>query len=123
MTFAAASVLVQPLIMMQISLHWILRLTHDGYGRATSFQYIASHLTGDTRQPDRYNLSDYYKAENSTHLVVNRKANATFVILARNNDLDGTVRSIREIEDRFNKYHGYPYVLLNEEQFTDEFKT
>ena len=110
-------------IMMQISIHWILRLTHDGYGRATSFQYIASHLTGDTRQPDRYNLEDYYKAENSTHLVVNRKANATFVILARNSDLDGTVRSIRAIEDRFNKYHDYPYVLLNEEQFTDEFKT
>jgi len=109
--------------MMQISIHWILRLTHDGYGRATSFQYIASHLTGDTRQPDRYNLEDYYKAENSTHLVVNRKANATFVILARNSDLDGTVRSIRAIEDRFNKYHDYPYVLLNEEQFTDEFKT
>ena len=43
--------------------------------------------------------------------------------LARNNDLDGTVRSIREIEDRFNKYHDYPYVLLNEEQLTDEFKT
>ncbi|KAF8345050.1 glycosyltransferase family 15 protein [Amanita rubescens] len=106
-----------------ISLHWILRLTHDGYGRATSLQYITSHLTGDTRQPDRYNLEDYYKAENSTHLVVNRRANASFVILARNSDLDGTVRSIREIEDRFNKYHGYPYVLLNEEQFTDEFKT
>ncbi len=56
-------------------------------------------------------------------MVVNRKANATFVILARNSDLDGTVRSIRAIEDRFNKYHDYPYVLLNEEQFTDEFKT
>ena len=66
---------------------------------------------------------NYYKTENSTHLVVNRKANASFVIFVRNNDLDGTVRSIREIEDRFDKYHGYPYVLLNEEQFTDEFKT
>lgn len=56
-------------------------------------------------------------------MVVDRRANASFVILARNSDLDGTVRSIREIEDRFNKYYGYPYVLLNEEQFTDEFKT
>jgi len=44
------------------------------------------------------------------------------VILARNSDVEGTVRSMREIEDRFNREHGYPYVILNEEEFTDEFK-
>ncbi|KAJ7666731.1 nucleotide-diphospho-sugar transferase [Mycena polygramma] len=49
-------------------------------------------------------------------------ANATFVILARNSDLDNTVRSVREVEDRFNTRHHYPFVLLNDEPFTDEFK-
>jgi len=29
---------------------------------------------------------------------------------------------VREMEDRFNRFYGYPYVLLNEEPFTDEFK-
>ena len=30
---------------------------------------------------------------------------------------------MREIEDRFNRRYRYPYVFLNEEPFTDEFKT
>jgi alpha 1,2-mannosyltransferase len=36
--------------------------------------------------------------------------------------MGGTLRSIRDIEDRFNRKYGYPYVLLNEEPFTDDFK-
>ncbi|KAA1473257.1 glycosyltransferase family 15 protein [Dentipellis sp. KUC8613] len=50
------------------------------------------------------------------------KANATLVMLARNSDVDGAVRSVREMEDRFNARHGYPWVFLNEEPFSDEFK-
>lgn len=57
------------------------------------------------------------------HLVVDRRANATFVILTRNSDLDGIIRSIRDIEDRFNRKYNYPYVLLNEVPFTEEFKS
>jgi len=33
------------------------------------------------------------------------------------------VRSIREIEDRFNRKYKYPYVFLNDEPFSDTFKT
>jgi len=55
-------------------------------------------------------------------MAPDQRANATFLILARNSDLSGTVRSIREIEDRFNRKYRYPYVLLNDEPFTDEFK-
>jgi Glycolipid 2-alpha-mannosyltransferase len=51
-----------------------------------------------------------------------RRANATFVFLCRNSDLEGVVTSIVQIEDRFNKWYGYPWVLLNEEPFTDNFK-
>ncbi|RXW14596.1 hypothetical protein EST38_g11261 [Candolleomyces aberdarensis] len=51
-----------------------------------------------------------------------RRANASFVILARNSDLAGTVRSIREIEDRFNRRYRYPYVFLNDQPFDDKFK-
>ncbi|KAJ3968763.1 glycosyltransferase family 15 protein [Lentinula raphanica] len=49
-------------------------------------------------------------------------ANATFVMLVRNSDLEGTISSIRALEDRFNSRFGYPYVLLNNEPFTEEFK-
>ncbi|PPQ66071.1 hypothetical protein CVT26_010813 [Gymnopilus dilepis] len=50
------------------------------------------------------------------------RANATFVLLCRNSDLEGAISSIQQMEDRFNRYHGYPWVLLNEEPFTQEFK-
>ena len=51
-----------------------------------------------------------------------RKANATFVILARNGELSGVIDSMKQMEDRFNKRFGYDYVFLNEEPFTEEFK-
>jgi len=50
------------------------------------------------------------------------RANATFVMLARNSDVDDAVYSVRSLEDRFNREHNYPWVFLNEEPFSDEFK-
>jgi hypothetical protein len=49
-------------------------------------------------------------------------ANATFVILARNSEMEKLVKSLKEIEDRFNHRYHYPFVFLNDEPFTDEFK-
>lgn len=56
------------------------------------------------------------------NLEPGRRADASFVILARNSDLAGTAKSIREIEDRFNSRYRYPYVLLNDEPFDDKFR-
>lgn len=50
------------------------------------------------------------------------RENATFVFLCRNSDINGVVSSIQQMEDRFNKDYGYPWILLNEEPFTEEFK-
>ncbi|KAI9266777.1 glycosyltransferase family 15 protein [Phascolomyces articulosus] len=47
---------------------------------------------------------------------------AAFVILTRNSELDGVRQAIRQMEARFNHKFGYPYVFLNDEPFTDEFK-
>jgi len=103
-------------------------MTHSEYGRVTSLSNLKSHLNPDKSDytsvlPDEYSIPT---SSNSTaglpeELQV-RKANATFVILARNSDLDGVLRSVREVEERFNRQHNYPYVLLNEEPFTPEFK-
>jgi alpha 1,2-mannosyltransferase len=51
-----------------------------------------------------------------------RRANATLLMLARNSDLDNAVRSVRRLEDRFNRHFNYPWMFLNEEPFDDEFK-
>lgn len=51
-----------------------------------------------------------------------RRANAAIVMLARNRELEGAVSSIKQLEDRFNKKFNYPWIFLNDEEFSDEFK-
>ncbi|KAG5638066.1 hypothetical protein H0H81_002034 [Sphagnurus paluster] len=107
---------------MLIILHSILRFSHEDYSRATSLSNI---INGNTdKSVTASNDNDHYfpQADTNATLAVDRRANATFVILARNTDIEGTIRSLRDIEDRFNRRRGYPYVFLNDEPFTDEFK-
>jgi len=111
-----------------VALHSILRFSHEDYKRATSFSSIIGQLPLPSVPPPPSVRpppvpSDYYFPSNHTSLAVDRRANATFVILARNTDISGAVRSIRDIEDRFNRGRGYPYVFLNDEPFSEEFKT
>ena len=113
----------------KISIHYIISFTHESYGRATSLSNITSKLrpSSNSNRPDNFPAyspgSSWTPGGNiNDTLVVDKHANATFVILARNSDLQSTVRSVREIEDRFNRKFRYPYVFLNEEPFTEEFK-
>ncbi|KZT22765.1 glycosyltransferase family 15 protein [Neolentinus lepideus HHB14362 ss-1] len=109
-----------------IALHSILSLTHSGYSQATSL----SHLLGSSQARPTV-PADYYEdivpaylnsSNNNNGHLLTRKANATMLMLARNSDIDGAVRSVREVEDRFNRKFGYPWVFLNEEDFSEEFK-
>lgn len=50
------------------------------------------------------------------------RMNATFVTLARNSDLWEIAKSIRHVEDRFNRKFNYDWVFLNDDDFNDEFK-
>ncbi|KAF7313799.1 Glycosyltransferase family 15 protein [Mycena chlorophos] len=51
------------------------------------------------------------------------RANATLLMLARNSDIAGAAASVAQLEDKFNKHCNYPWVFLNEEPFTEDFKT
>ncbi|KAF8797772.1 glycosyltransferase family 15 protein [Phlegmacium glaucopus] len=112
-----------------ISLHYILSITHTDYGRSTSLSNLTQKFgysppnpssTNDVNNPSSEKLPPGVNETFATKGY--RRANATFVILARNSDLEGAVKSVRSIEDRFNKGFQYPYVFLNEEPFTDDFK-
>lgn len=48
--------------------------------------------------------------------------NATFVTLARNSDVWEIARSIRQVEDRFNRRFNYDWVFLNDKPFDSTFK-
>ncbi|KUJ06984.1 glycosyl transferase [Mollisia scopiformis] len=50
------------------------------------------------------------------------KMNATFVTLARNSDIWEIARSIRQVEDRFNRKYHYDWVFLNDKPFDATFK-
>jgi alpha 1,2-mannosyltransferase len=50
------------------------------------------------------------------------RMNATFVTLARNQDVWDIARSIRQVEDRFNRKFNYDWVFLNDADFDDTFK-
>lgn len=50
------------------------------------------------------------------------RANAAFVILTRNSELDALRKTMQQLEARFNSKFNYPYVFLNDEEFTDEFR-
>ncbi|THC99794.1 hypothetical protein EYZ11_000724 [Aspergillus tanneri] len=50
------------------------------------------------------------------------RVNATFVTLARNSDTWDIAKSIRQVEDRFNRDYHYDWVFLNDKPFDDTFK-
>ncbi|KAE9373484.1 glycosyltransferase family 15 protein [Stipitochalara longipes BDJ] len=50
------------------------------------------------------------------------RANAAFVVLARNKELDGVIQSVKSIERHFNRWYHYPYVFLNDADFNSTFK-
>lgn len=60
-------------------------------------------------------------AEYLNHKKYERQ-NATFVMLTRNEELDGVIHTMRSVERRFNQWFQYPYVFMNNEPFTDEFQ-
>ncbi|KAI8985422.1 nucleotide-diphospho-sugar transferase [Pilobolus umbonatus] len=46
---------------------------------------------------------------------------ACYVVLVRNSELDGIIYSINQLESTFNSKYNYPYVFLNDDEFTQEF--
>lgn len=50
------------------------------------------------------------------------KQNAVILILCKNDEIDGISKTIQNFEERFNNKFQYPYVFLNDQEFTDEFK-
>lgn len=51
------------------------------------------------------------------------RVNATMVMMARNSDVDGAVASILNVQNQFNMNFGYPWVFLNNEPWSQEFKS
>ncbi|KAF8910943.1 glycosyltransferase family 15 protein [Gymnopilus junonius] len=108
-----------------IGLHYIFALTNESYGRVTSIDNLKKHVVGQTppqEPPYKVPIPDDYFISKNVSSPQGRRANAVIVMLARNGDLNGVISSMKQMEDRFNKKFGYPYVFLNEQPFEDNFK-
>ncbi|KAK0210771.1 glycosyltransferase family 15 protein [Desarmillaria ectypa] len=105
-----------------ISLHYILSFAHPGYGQATSLSNIKTQW-GGSKPPYQIPVPDDYYVHNNATSPQGRKASAAIVMLARNSDLNGIIVSMKQMEDRFNKKFRYPYVFLNEQPFSEQFKS
>ncbi|KAF7726515.1 alpha 1,2-mannosyltransferase 2.4.1 [Apophysomyces ossiformis] len=78
-------------------------------------------------QPSSYTLGP---RDNPQQMIVSlppptnttERVHAGFIVLVRNSELYGMLSSMRDIEDRFNHKFGYPWIFLNDEPFTEEFK-
>ncbi|SCZ90611.1 BZ3500_MvSof-1268-A1-R1_Chr9g10897 [Microbotryum saponariae] len=124
-----------------VGLHWLALFMSPSYAASASLEAIAFKSgLGSDGSPSSWHDSSTTNLDDLTSVggtglapfepldpdpnAINatNKARAAFVILARNSDLWKIVGSIRQTEDRFNKNFHYPYVFLNNEPFTDEFK-
>ncbi|KAJ2655633.1 alpha-1,2-mannosyltransferase ktr1 [Coemansia sp. RSA 1199] len=65
-------------------------------------------------------IPDVPVSQNVTNSGSNLRA--ALVALVRNSELSGMRSTVRQLEDRFNNRHSYPYIFLNDEEFTEEFK-
>ena len=50
------------------------------------------------------------------------KTSATLLSLVRNNELEGMVSAMRDLERTFNHKFNYPWTFFNDEEFSQEFK-
>lgn len=66
----------------------------------------------------RHSITNY----DGPAIPVKHRPKAAFISLVRNEELDGILQSIRQLEFYFNRRHAYPWIFFSEVAFTDEFK-
>lgn len=50
------------------------------------------------------------------------RASAVLVMLAKNTEVKGAIASVRSVQEQFNDAFGYPWVFLNNVEWSEEFK-
>lgn len=66
----------------------------------------------------------FEKCVEPTHIATSSKrANAAIVMMATNKDVDKAKIAVRSFESRFNRFFQYPIIFINDQTFSEEFKT
>ncbi|KAI9146180.1 alpha-1,2-mannosyltransferase [Paraphysoderma sedebokerense] len=68
------------------------------------------------------NKSGHLYFYNKPEDTLEGKVKAAIVILVRNQELEALIPTLKQFESKFNSRYAYPYVFLNDVEFTEEFK-
>lgn len=119
-------------VLLILLAHFLFSHLHEEYSKATSLTQLApwiqSHsastqcVGADTDTESVWGTLEGDQYPRAVHKPQIGRANATFVILARNHEINDIVQSLAEMEHTFNHQYHYPYVFLNDLPFTAEFK-
>ena len=89
--------------------------------RAAAFDTLIAKLGSNTYKA---NATTYFHRGTPDGADINAprpRENATLLMLVRNFEVDAAIESMRNLEDRFNKYYHYDWTFLNDVPFTNEF--
>ncbi|KAJ7429936.1 glycosyltransferase family 15 protein [Mycena galericulata] len=116
-------------VVIVVTLHYLLSASITDSGQLSSISTHKDHIhipsltkNNPTILPTVEPYDRRPAALQSVHNNTDRRANATFVFLCRNSEISGAVATVQSLESRFNRHYNYPWVFLNEEPFTEEFK-
>ncbi|KAF8915552.1 glycolipid 2-alpha-mannosyltransferase-domain-containing protein [Mucidula mucida] len=109
------------------SRHESASIVSEGPGHldSTSSEASAGNVFNDV-EPEIIPTAHLTPAVESAHInrpIGEGSANATMVMLCRNDEIENVLSSMSSVETRFNQRYGYPWVFLNEVEFTEEFKS
>lgn len=83
----------------------------------------------DKNAPDparwlRENMNDRHAAADPGYSILGMggKPKAALISLVRNQELEGIVQSMTQLEFHWNRKYHYPWIFFNDEPFSDEFK-
>lgn len=80
---------------------------------------------GNGHDPDQWLVEysgDVHTVQKGGYLARTNKPKAALISLVRNQELDGIVQSMTQLEYHWNHKFQYPWIFFNDEPFTEEFK-
>ena len=121
-TYRSIIYLITAIIFLLVMYHIYNRYSEPTFDYASSSPFLSETYEYPRRNCPTDNTLPVYMQPFSKECRENRRANAVIVALVRNSELDEMKDTLRSFEDRFNRNYEYPYVFLNDEEFTEEFK-
>ncbi|PVU93030.1 hypothetical protein BB561_003490 [Smittium simulii] len=109
--------------LMSLTLLYLLK-TLDNTSQNLDSTSQSAHLSNDDLASNPYTRinAPYDYIPSGDKSLSGTMIKAAFVTVVRNEDAETLRITIKQLDDRFNKNYAYPYILLNDEDFSLSFK-